>query len=78
VEALNPNGHVYIPLATSRRLFGKVSSVRKAGSFRTEEVDFTEVHLVLRDRNQAQVAAAAVRGLLEHYHDQQDWQVIAP
>jgi multidrug efflux pump subunit AcrA (membrane-fusion protein) len=78
VKALNHDSEVYIPLATSRRLFGKVSSVRKAGSFRTEEVDFTEVHLVLRDRNQAQVAAAAVRGLLEHYHDQQDWQVIAP
>jgi hypothetical protein len=40
-----------------------------------EEVDLTEVLLVLRDVDQGPLAAAAVEGMLEHYHDKQDWQV---
>jgi putative ABC transport system permease protein len=74
--AASPLNHdVYIPLASSRRLFGKKLALRTPGSIRLEEIDLNEVLLVLRDREQTPAVAAAVRGLLEHYHDKQDWQV---
>jgi multidrug efflux pump subunit AcrA (membrane-fusion protein) len=75
--ALNPPDHdVYIPLAMSRRLFGKTLTVRTAGRFRREEIELNEISVVLRQSDQAAVASAAIRGLLEHYHDRPDWQVI--
>ncbi|HEV3258729.1 MAG TPA: ABC transporter permease [Gemmataceae bacterium] len=75
--AASPLNHdVCIPLASSRRLFGKKLALRTRGSIRVEEVDLTDVSLVLRDREQTPAVAAAVQGLLEHYHDKQDWQVI--
>ncbi len=72
---INHDDVVYIPLSASQRLFGKKFAVRSSGRRRIEEVELSEVRLLTRDREQVPTAAVAVRGILEHGHDKQDWQI---
>ncbi len=72
------DNNVYIPLATSRTRFGEVLFRRSAGSFEAEEVQLHQVTVQMRDLTAVESADPQIRTLLNHFHDQNDYEVIVP
>jgi putative ABC transport system permease protein len=72
------DNNVYIPLAASRTRFGEVLIRRSAGSFEAEEVQLHQVTVQMRDAQAVETADAQVKTLLNHFHEQNDYEIIVP
>jgi HlyD family secretion protein len=69
---------VYIPLASCRRLFGKMIATRKLGAVRIEEVELDAIELIVVARDRTEAVQESVREILEHSHDRNDWEIAKP
>jgi len=63
-----PDGDVYVPLQSVRHLMSQISTIRRAGSFRREEVDVHEVVVTVAKPTQVNSAIAIIRAQLERMH----------
>jgi len=72
------DNNVYIPLATSRTRFGEVLIRRSAGSFEAEEVQLHQITVQMRDTDAVETADPQIKSLLDHFHEQNDYEVIVP
>ncbi len=72
------DNNVYIPLSTSRTRFGEILIRRSAGSFEAEEVQLHQITVQLRDLAAVETADPQVKTLLNHFHDQNDYEIIVP
>jgi putative ABC transport system permease protein len=72
------DNNVYIPLGTSRTRFGEVLVRRSAGSFEAEEVQLHQITVQMRDTEAVETADPQIKSMLEHFHDQNDFEVIVP
>ncbi len=72
------DNNVYIPLAASRTRFGEVLIRRSAGSIEAEEVQLHEIRVQMRDTEAVETADPQIQTLLEHFHDQKDFEILVP
>jgi putative ABC transport system permease protein len=72
------DNNVYIPLGTSRTRFGEVLIRRSAGSFEAEEVQLHQITVQMRDTAAVETADPQIKALLDHFHEQNDYEVIVP
>lgn len=72
------DNNVYIPLATSRTRFGEVLIRRSAGSFEAEEVQLHQITVQMRDLAAVETADPQIQTLLQHFHDQNDFETTVP
>ncbi|MBL9126708.1 MAG: ABC transporter permease [Verrucomicrobiales bacterium] len=72
------DNNVYIPLGTSRTRFGEVLVRRSAGSFEAEEVQLHQITIQMRDTAAVETADPQIKTLLDHFHEQNDFEVIVP
>jgi len=72
------DNNVYIPLAASRTRFGEVLIRRSAGAFEAEEVQLHQVTVQMRDAQAVETADAQVKTLLNHFHADNDYEIIVP
>jgi putative ABC transport system permease protein len=78
MEGETIENNVYIPLSTSRTRFGEVLIRRTAGSMEAEEVQLHELRVQMRDTGAVETADPQIRTLLNHFHEQKDYDVIVP
>jgi len=71
------NDDVYIPLQTCRVRFGDKIFIRQSGSRSGEEVQLSQVTLMVGDTDEVRPAGEVVRTLLER-HLKKDWAVTVP
>ena len=71
------NDDVYIPLQTCRVRFGDRIFIRQSGSRSGEEVQLSQVTLMVGDTDEVRPAGDVVRTLLERHH-KKDWAVTVP
>ncbi len=72
------DNNVYIPLSASRTRFGEVLIRRSAGTFEAEEVQLHQITIQMRDAQAVETADPQVKTLLNHFHDQNDYEIIVP
>jgi putative ABC transport system permease protein len=72
------DNNVYIPLNTSRTRFGEVLIRRSAGSFEAEEVQLHQVTVQMRDLAAVETADPQIKTMLNHFHNQNDYEIIVP
>src|SRR5437016_9361130 len=71
------NDDVYIPLQTCRVRFGDRIFIRQSGSRSGEEVQLSQVTLMVSDTDEVRAAGDVVQSLMER-HVKKDWAVIVP
>jgi len=72
------NNDVYIPLETCRVRYGEKIFSKSTGSFSGEQVELSQITLVIADMDGVRPAGQVVRELLGRYHDRKDWAVTIP
>src|SRR5262249_26202719 len=72
------NNDVYIPLYTAQLRFGQRMIIRQGGSRSGEQVELHQITLTVADIDQVRSTGEVVRGLLDRYHQRQDWEVLVP
>ncbi|MGE4182123.1 MAG: ABC transporter permease [Limisphaerales bacterium] len=72
------DNNVYIPLGTSRTRFGEVLVRRSAGSFEAEEVQLHQITVQMRDTPAVETADPQIKALLDHAHEETDFEIIVP
>lgn len=72
------DNNLYIPLSTSRTRFGEVLIRRSAGSFEAEEVQLHQITVQMRDLASVETADPQIQTLLQHFHDQNDFETTVP
>ena len=72
------NLEVCIPLATLRARIGDSVLSRKQGGIESERVELSQVTLTVRDVDQVEPTATALRTLLEKSHRQLDYAIVVP
>ncbi|MGE3309988.1 MAG: ABC transporter permease, partial [Limisphaerales bacterium] len=68
----------YSPLGTSRTRFGEVLVRRSAGSFEAEEVQLHQITVQMRDTPAVETADPQIKALLDHAHEETDFEIIVP
>ena len=71
------NNDVYIPLHTCRVRFGDRIFIRQSGSRSGEEVQLSQVTLMVNETDEVRPAGEVVQALLEH-HLKKDWAITVP
>ena len=69
---------VFIPLSTSRALFGEVVARRTSGSFSAEEVQLHRVIVKTTGTAVVEAAANAIQTILQRFHEKKDYEVVVP
>jgi putative ABC transport system permease protein len=72
------DNNLYIPLSTSRTRFGEVLIRRSAGSFEAEEVQLHQITVQMKDLASVETADPQIQTLLQHFHDQNDFETTVP
>jgi putative ABC transport system permease protein len=78
VEADDRNKDVYIPVTTFDRRLGKTLVRIVSGSRLMEQVELHQIIVSLSSDEVVAKAAKAIRGLLEHFHNKKDYEVVVP
>ncbi|MGB0598323.1 MAG: ABC transporter permease [Rubripirellula sp.] len=66
---------IHIPITTMNSRFGDQVLSRKTGSFQVEAYELSEIHLVLKNRNEIPIAVKKIRQLLGVTHETADYAV---
>ncbi|MDF1842448.1 MAG: ABC transporter permease [Rubripirellula sp.] len=66
---------IYIPITTMNSRFGDQVLSRKTGSFLVEAYELSEMHLVLKNRDEIPIAVKKIRRLLAVTHETADYTV---
>ena len=66
---------IYIPITTMNSRFGDQVLSRKAGSFLVEAYELSEIHLVMKNRDEIPIAVKNIRQLLGVTHETADYAV---
>ena len=69
---------IYVPLSTSRVYFGEQIVTRSSGTFSREDVQLHEIQVQVAETQDVMPVAASIRQVLNHNHEDQDYDVIVP
>ena len=69
---------VYIPLSTSRSLFGELLIRRTTGSYSAERIQLHRVIVKVASTEYVERVARGIEALLRHFHDRKDYEIIVP
>jgi len=72
------DNNVYIPLSTARSRFGETLVRRRAGSIEMERVQLHQMTVQMRDVAAVEAADPQIKGLLDRFHKQNDYETIVP
>ncbi len=78
LEAREYNLDAYIPLSTLRVRIGDMVMRQRAGGFDGELVELSQITITVEDIDEVDETSDIVLGLLEKYHDKQDYAVVVP
>ena len=69
---------IYVPMSTSRIIFGEEIVTRTSGSFRREDIQLHEVQIRVAEPEDVRPVAASLRTLLKKNHKNNDYEIIVP
>ena len=72
------NKDMYIPLTTADLRYGDLKYKRTSGSREIKEVQFSDIYLKVETQEQVLPVSKMVQRVLEHGHDEQDYQIKVP
>ncbi len=78
VQVPDQDVDVYIPIEVSMRYFGDIYTKFTAGSRVRERVELHQIIVQVEDVSRVRVTAAAIEGVLHHFHDKEDYRVSVP
>jgi putative ABC transport system permease protein len=78
LNATDYNRDVYIPFATDRVRFGPVLTYYKAGTFKRERLEISQLTIVVDRMENVKKTAEVIQGTLEQYHTQKDTELTVP
>jgi putative ABC transport system permease protein len=79
LSATEYNRDIYIPFATDRVRFGPILTYFKAGTYKAERIEISQLTVVVDKMENVKATAAVIQGTLEQYHKQQkDTEVTVP
>jgi putative ABC transport system permease protein len=68
----------YIPLTTTKSRFGDIFTRRTAGTFEREYVELHQLIIEVSDISHVEPTADAIRYMLEHFHEHEDYELKVP
>ncbi len=78
IKADDRNKNVYIPITTFDRRLGQTLVRVVSGERRMERVELHQIIVSLETDELVTAASRAIRGLLERFHDEKDYEVVVP
>jgi putative ABC transport system permease protein len=78
VEERNLNREIYIPLSTAESRYGAVLLRRTSGSRELLKFDYSGLYVSVDDVDHVAAVAEMIKRVLEHNHDQLDYEVRVP
>jgi putative ABC transport system permease protein len=78
LNATDYNRDVYIPFATDRVRFGPVLTEFKAGTFKRERLEISQLTIVVDRMENVKSTADVIQGTVEQYHTQKDTELTVP
>ena len=78
LNATDYNRDVYIPFGTDRVRFGPVLTYYKAGTFKRERLEISQLTIVVDRMENVKKTAEVIQGTLEQYHTRKDTELTVP
>src|SRR5579862_6545373 len=78
LDATEYNKDVYIPFATDRVRFGPVLTYYKAGTYKRERLEVSQVTISVDKMENVKTTATVIQGTLEQFHTQKDTELTVP
>ncbi len=72
------DAQIFIPYTTLMDQYGETFFRMRSGSFEAEKVEFHEAVVRVKDVNQVESRAEAIRQILSSNHKKEDWRIIVP
>ncbi|MEZ6197249.1 MAG: ABC transporter permease [Planctomycetota bacterium] len=69
---------IYIPISTSRSVFGEEIINRTSGSFSREKVELHELQVQVDDTDDVLPVAASIKRIMKKNHETEDYEVVVP
>jgi putative ABC transport system permease protein len=77
-QRLDTANDVYIPMPVFRERFGEILMQRESGTRAVELVELHQIVVEVERMDQVEATAAAIRGMLERFHDRIDYRIDVP
>jgi putative ABC transport system permease protein len=77
-QRLDTANDVYIPMPVFRERFGEILVQRESGTRAVELVELHQIVVEVERMDQVEATAAAIRGMLERFHDRVDYRIDVP
>lgn len=72
------NKDAYIPISTDRARFGDLLAYSNQGTFSIEQLELSQITVLVSDREFVKPTAAVLESLLDQFHPKQDYSVTIP